>query len=628
MNIYYSDSSGNYTTNISDKSDKNAVASAIYNNSYEKVGWDFLAISTYEKKDNKYNDSIKAYAMGYLEGILTKDRIYSYYINILHYNEYSNYTLPNNLYTFLKNNLEYIKETSLSKKDSDPYWEEVYFIYQQFMGMYDGYNNNVENDKKLDVVNFFMIPSFGDTFDSINYNESNKLNFKTMSVSDIEEYTIIHSFCSALVKLSNNSDDIWFGHTSWNTYSTDIRIFKEYRFISNKGNEKSKTNIFSSYPGSLSSLDDFYYLDSNLTVMETTNVILNESLYKLLSPNTLPTFLRAVLANRLASSAEEWTEIFKKENSGTYNNQYIILDINKINFNNSILPNKTLMIIEQMPGYTETNDVTYLLRNGYFPSYNIPYSKKIRNETGYESMIELHPNLNISLDYDNAARAQIFRRDQSKINSNEDFKNILRYNNYKEDEISRGHPGYSISSRYDLSETDYICAGGYDSKFISIKEILEKKNVAHIILGSTNNQLPTFSWANTTCNSQNPDKFYHEGVVETFNFTWLDYKFQLLNDEENIINNTNITNNTNIINNTNITYNTDEIDDKNNNEAFQTFSINRKKKGLSGGAIAGIVLSCSFVVILAAIIFLMNKNKPTKNVLENTIGINTNVVRP
>ena len=403
MNIYYTESTGNYTTNISDKSDKDAVASAIYNNSYEKVGWDFLAISTYEKKDNKYNDSIKAYAIGYLEGILTKDRIYSYYINLLHYNFIdSNYTVPNNLNAFLKYNLEYIKETSFSKKDYDPYWEEVYFIYQQFMGMYDGFNNNVENDKKIDIVNFFMIPSYGDTLDSIYYNESNKLNFKKMSIKEIEEYAIIHSFCSALVKLSNNSDNIWFGHTSWNTYSINIRIFKEYRFISNKGNEKSKTNFFSSYPGALSSLDDFYYLDSNLAVMETTNNIFNESLYKLLSPNTLPTWIRAILANRLASSAEEWVEIFKKENSGTYNNQFIILDINKINFNNSILPNKTLMIIEQMPGYTEANDVTYLLRNEFFPSYNTPYSKKIRNETEYELMIELFPQLNISLDYDNA----------------------------------------------------------------------------------------------------------------------------------------------------------------------------------------------------------------------------------
>ena len=43
--------------------------------------------------------------------------------------------------------------------------------------------------------------------------------------------------------------------------------------------------------------------------METTNNSFNESLYKSLSPNTLPTWIRAILANRLASSAEEWVEI-------------------------------------------------------------------------------------------------------------------------------------------------------------------------------------------------------------------------------------------------------------------------------------------------------------------------------
>ena len=73
VNLYYSDETKNYTLNISNKRDENAVASAIYNKTYEKKGWDFLSISSYEKNDSKYSDSIKAYAMGYLEGYLTKD---------------------------------------------------------------------------------------------------------------------------------------------------------------------------------------------------------------------------------------------------------------------------------------------------------------------------------------------------------------------------------------------------------------------------------------------------------------------------------------------------------------------------------------------------------------------------
>ena len=93
-----------------------------------------------------------------------------------------------------------------------------------------------------------------------------------------------------------------------------IRIFKEYRFVSNKGNEKSKTIVFSSYPGTLYSLDDFYFMDSKLLVMETTNTIFNNELYKLIKPETLLTWIRTMISNRLASSAEDWTDIFQKEN--------------------------------------------------------------------------------------------------------------------------------------------------------------------------------------------------------------------------------------------------------------------------------------------------------------------------
>ena len=48
MNLYKSES-GNLTTNLSDKRDPYALASAIYNKTYEKDGWDYLSISTYEK---------------------------------------------------------------------------------------------------------------------------------------------------------------------------------------------------------------------------------------------------------------------------------------------------------------------------------------------------------------------------------------------------------------------------------------------------------------------------------------------------------------------------------------------------------------------------------------------------
>ena len=66
VNIYYDRENKTYKLDESTNINENATAYAIYNRSYERTGWDFLAISTYDKKDDKYDDEDKAYAMGYL----------------------------------------------------------------------------------------------------------------------------------------------------------------------------------------------------------------------------------------------------------------------------------------------------------------------------------------------------------------------------------------------------------------------------------------------------------------------------------------------------------------------------------------------------------------------------------
>ena len=83
-NIYYNKETGMCTIGETHFIDENAIAYAIYNKSYERTGWDFLAISSYGKNDSKYDDSDKAYAFGYLEGFLTRERISSFYKNLLH----------------------------------------------------------------------------------------------------------------------------------------------------------------------------------------------------------------------------------------------------------------------------------------------------------------------------------------------------------------------------------------------------------------------------------------------------------------------------------------------------------------------------------------------------------------
>ena len=72
--------------------------------------------------------------------------------------------------------------------------------------------------------------------------------------------------------------------------------------------------------GALYSGDDFIMMpDSGLAVLETTNDIFNNSLYDLLQPTgSVITWLRSMVASRMATSGATWTELFSRFNSGVF----------------------------------------------------------------------------------------------------------------------------------------------------------------------------------------------------------------------------------------------------------------------------------------------------------------------
>ena len=104
----------------------------------------------------------------------------------------------------------------------------------------------------------------------------------------------------------------------------------------------------------------------------------------------------------------------------------------------------------------------------------------------------------------------------------------MRYNDFKNDIESNNEPSLTIACRYDLRyELErQACYGATDVKFASVKELSEGKNNMYIISGPTNLQQPTFSWSNSTCENHDIGRYYHEGIVDTWNFNWIDYKFQ------------------------------------------------------------------------------------------------------
>jgi hypothetical protein len=70
--------------------------------------------------------------------------------------------------------------------------------------------------------------------------------------------------CSAIVKLSADSQHLWTSHNTWTGYFTMLRLSKTYR-LPLRG-AAATTSLFSGYYGTLSSLDDFFVLSSGLVV--------------------------------------------------------------------------------------------------------------------------------------------------------------------------------------------------------------------------------------------------------------------------------------------------------------------------------------------------------------------------
>ena len=101
--------------------------------------------------------------------------------------------------------------------------------------------------------------------------------------------------------------------------------------------------------------------------------------------------IRVVVANKLAKSGGQWSAIFSRYNSGTYNNQWMVVDYKKFEKGTpqTDLKKGLLWVIEQLPGYIKAHDKTDLLKEqSYWPSYNIPYFPQIFNLSGNNELVK------------------------------------------------------------------------------------------------------------------------------------------------------------------------------------------------------------------------------------------------
>ena len=499
---------------------------ARYEHSFNTQGWSRLHIQT--KATDDHDDQQVAYLAGYLEGFLTSDLIQNHYYNLNH-SQFNGEGLPANVKQFFINQYafmdkqykEIIKEATSQATKEYKFWNAATANHFQYLGLVDGYNSSVKEENQIDLYNMQIISSTGDLFDLIYYQSNSFPCLTCLSPEELTMNIITNGHCSALIKLADDFSDVFFAHNSWFVYANMTRILKEYNFT--LSGSKANSMIMSSYPGVLASMDDFYLTSAKLVVIETTNSVFDEQLYAHLTPSSVQTWSRAAVANRLANSPEEWVSYFEIANSGTYNCQFMVADIKRIDLENKVISDGALLVAEQIPGLILSEDVTEYLKKGYWASYNIPYIRQIWEVSGYAELLAKRPEQYTVLDYNLASRAQIFRRDSWQVKDIESMKWQIRHNDYQGDELSLNDPSLTISCRYDLAKRG-ACFGAYDAKVTSLKTIIESLGLKFFAVAGPTTQQPPLVWEGKAC-AGSPRK----GLRDDYRFDWVEFETSFTN---------------------------------------------------------------------------------------------------
>ncbi|XP_074526104.1 putative phospholipase B-like 2 [Halichoeres trimaculatus] len=503
------------------------VAWGNFTDDIKNSGWSFLEVIT----SSQYNDSLQAYAAGAVEAALTSQLIYKHWMNTL-----MGYCGPftaqtgycDRLKAFITANMQWVQE-QIEQQPSSPYWYQVRLALLQLKGLEDSYNDQLSfptGSFSFNPFGFLLFQLGGDLEDL-----ESALNKSSQT------RPLGSGSCSALIKLLPNNKELLVSHDTWNVYQAMLRIMKKYTFSfkvspSEEGLLPGRVQAFSSYPGSIFSGDDFYILSSGLVTLETTIGNSNPSLWKFVQPGTVMEWLRNIVANRLATTGMEWAKIFSKFNSGTYNNQWMIVDYNHFTPGKTDIKEDLLVVLEQIPGFIVYADKTQeLLQKGYWASFNIPYYENIFNASGCNELVE---KFGPWFSLDQNPRAQIFRRNQTAVVDLDSMVRLMRYNNFKEDPLSRcdgcdppWNGENAISARSDLNPANGTYPfgalkqrphGGTDMKMTSYGMFRDYGMLA--VSGPTWDQVPPFQWSTSPykdlVHMGHPDRWAFEPIKVTW----------------------------------------------------------------------------------------------------------------
>jgi len=478
----------------------------------EEEGWLHLDITTNPSE----SDEDQAVAAGLAEGFLSQRIISAYYSLFI---DKPFCRLDPAFCDFIREqfqtNLDWVTARVEAEGGTSSYWKMVNLFHKQLHGLKLGWlkrasDENLRLPADFDLtwfayfINFY--PDIGDYI--VKYKK-----WKATSGSQPSQPSLVFSSPSCSVLIKKVGKEVLTGHATWHVYeSLPYRMVKRYNLNYHQVTGDlvpGHTIAMTSYAGTLFSLDDYYSISSGLASLETTLFVYNTSLLEQNSPlGQVWEPVRVMVANRLATGGRHWAGLFSQFNSGTYNNQWMVLDYNKLRGGHT---KDLLWVTEQLPGKIVSRDVTDVLeRQQYWASYNRAYFTEISRLSGGERKVAEH---GAWFSHHQTPRALLLSRGQETVTDQLSLLALLRSNDYKRSEVSSPQgcngqiPAAAISARSDLQLSNVSCSwqsedfmvgrrpyGATDAKVMSSSSAQTLSFLA--VLGPTTagGALPPFSW--------------------------------------------------------------------------------------------------------------------------------------
>lgn len=496
--------------------DASSVAWGCFTDTINTTGWTTLAVHTSTSAD--VPTSTKIYAAGFIEGLLTQRRIVEFRANVLELmtKDATSKGAKGAVERALRVSLiawEQFAGGNAMLPPDDPVEAQAWVALLQMRGLRDGYNLAAYRAKapQLSAYDFLVLNSHAEIPD-ITQMYAGSAQAKLISAMQQTHGSPASSTRwlahkprgSALVKRlgpAGDARDLLVGHVTWGDYGQMTRVWKNYYL--DIGTPVSAIAM-SSYPGCISSTDD-YFLSSTGVAVASTHLGVPPGA----TPGAddgLPSFLKAIAATRLAQNPHQWSKIYGYIPGIAGGKQFLIADYGLL-VPKSKIKNGTLFMVDALPRMVRAADVTEQLRtDGYFQSHGDPHFLDVR------AKFEEGPKLE-------GARASLLALDAAKISNIGDARGVL----------VNSLPGFGdqrpVSARYDLAAENPpgppLPAGGIDAK------VANRCLVYKLSSQATSGPPPTlkdgaFTWTEADGGTDKWPGWPREGLPDKWDFGWVD----------------------------------------------------------------------------------------------------------